>query len=62
MPYVDEGTVDVWWQGYAPWVTSEQAAVDFERKYGHPPRVIKRTAGAVLAGPKEGVNDGDIHS
>ena len=43
------------YQGYTPDTTDAEARRRFRDKYGREPEVIIRTAGAVLAGPVEGV-------
>ena len=39
------------WQAYSANTTDAQARAAFERRYGYTPGQIKRTGGAVLAGP-----------
>jgi hypothetical protein len=39
------------WQGYKSGTSVESARKEFEARYGREPAEVKRTGGAVLAGP-----------
>ena len=41
------------WQGYGVLTSEADARAAFLAKYGHPPKLVERTGGGVMAGPIE---------
>jgi len=46
-----QGTPEIWWMGFTYCTTFDEAKRIFEKKHGHPPRVLLRDGAIVKAGP-----------